>query len=103
MVFAAVTGSGSGIPVKKVGEVSPFLELAEAHGVPWEIFTIRPDGSDLRQLTHETEDTPTPGWSPSGAWIAFSGEIGLYLVDSEGRDTIRVSTSVSGGGMTWFE
>jgi TolB protein len=37
------------------------------------IFTIQPDGSGLRQLTHRGKillDTE-PDWSPDGQWIAF--------------------------------
>jgi Tol biopolymer transport system component len=102
IVFAAVTGSSAPLPGKKVGDRSPLFDVAEAHGIPWEIWTVKPDGSELQQLTHESEDTPTPTWSPSGDWIAFAGEIGLYLVDAGGKNTIRVSTAVSGGGVTWF-
>jgi Tol biopolymer transport system component len=101
IAFAAVTGAGGGLPGKKV-ERSPLYDVAEAHGIPWEIWTVKPDGSELLKLTNESEDTPTPTWSPTGEWIAFSGEIGLYLVDAGGKSTIRVSTAVSGGGVTWL-
>lgn len=76
--------------------------IAEAHGIPWEIWTVRPDGSDLRRLTQIQEDSPTPAWSPDGKWIAFAGEIGIYLVDVEGRQTARITTRTSGGGLTWL-
>ena len=102
IAFGAVTASGAPLPGVKGGYRSPLYDVAEAHGVPWEIWTVKPDGRELLQLTHETEDTPTPTWSPTGEWIAFSGEIGLYLVDAGGKKTIRLSTNVSGGGMTWF-
>ena len=102
ITFAAVTGSSVPLPGKKIGDRSPLFDVAEAHGIPWEIWTVKPDGSELLQLTHETEDTPTPTWSPNGDWIAFAGEIGLYLVDAGGKNTIRLSTEVSGGGVTWF-
>ena len=102
IAFAAVPGSTPVLPVKVGGAAIPLYEVAEAHGIPWDIWTVRPDGSDLQRLTNESEDTPTPTWSPSGEWIAFSGEIGLYLVDAGGKNTIRVSTAVSGGGVTWF-
>jgi Tol biopolymer transport system component len=76
--------------------------VAEAHGIPWEIWTVRPDGSDLRRLTHVQEDSPVPAWSPDGKWIAFAGEVGLYLVDTSGQRTVRLSTSTSGGGIAWI-
>jgi len=40
----------------------------------FEIYTIRPDGSDLRQLTHSRGTDAYPVWSPDGQWLAFMSE-----------------------------
>jgi Tol biopolymer transport system component len=101
IVFSAVGGPGAAAPQQKIFGASLF-SIAEAHGIPWEIWTVRPDGSELKRLTHESEDTPVPAWSPKGDWIAFAGEIGLYLVDAAGAQTTRISTLVSGGGIVWL-
>lgn len=37
----------------------------------FEIYTIRPDGSGLRQLTHSHGTDAHPVWSPDGQWLAF--------------------------------
>ncbi len=37
----------------------------------YEIYTIRADGTGLRQLTHTHGDDAHPVWSPDGRWIAF--------------------------------
>lgn len=76
--------------------------IAEAHGIPWDIWSVKPDGSDLTQLTRISEDTPVPTWSPDSNWIAIAGEIGLYLVDAAGKQTIRLATTVSAGGIGWL-
>jgi Tol biopolymer transport system component len=103
IVFSAVGGPGADVPQQKLFGASLFgVGVAEAHGIPWDIWTVRPDGSALKRLTHESEDTPIPVWSPKGDWIAFAGEIGLYLVDASGTQTTRVSTMVSGGGISWL-
>ena len=102
LAFAAI-GGPSGTPTPKSARLGPELvAIAEAHGIPWDIWTVRPDGTELRKLTHVGEDTPTPAWSPDGKWIAIAGEIGLYVVDSQGQNLVRLSTLVSGGGITWL-
>jgi Tol biopolymer transport system component len=59
----------------------------------WEIFSVNPDGTDLRQVTH---DPPVrggdffPAWSPDGWKIAFGragsvkGRIAIYVVNADG-------------------
>jgi TolB protein len=37
----------------------------------FEIYTIRPDGTELRQLTHAHGNDAHQVWSPDGRWIAF--------------------------------
>ena len=41
---------------------------ADAH---IQIYTVRPNGHDLRQITHLDADAVTPDWSPDGRQIAF--------------------------------
>ena len=38
----------------------------------YEIFTIRPDGSDLKRLTFAKGNDAHMNWSPDGEWIVFS-------------------------------
>ena len=53
-----------------------------------QIFTVRANGHDLRQLTHVDGDATGPDWSPDGRRIAFSsdlsGESRLYVMDRDG-------------------
>jgi Tol biopolymer transport system component len=37
----------------------------------WQIYTVNPDGSDLRQLTSDAGSKFTPMWSPDGTQIAY--------------------------------
>jgi TolB protein len=60
----------------------------------WEIYTIRPDGSDWRRLTKEpllSDHRPNnvaPAWSPDGQHITFlsdrNGEWELFLMNADG-------------------
>lgn len=76
--------------------------VAQAHGVPWDIWLVQADGTGLRRLTDLSEDSPIPVWSPDEQWVAFSGELGLYLVDVEGKQVLRVSDEFATGGLTWL-
>ncbi|HLH73222.1 MAG TPA: hypothetical protein VKX96_08050 [Chloroflexota bacterium] len=106
IVFGAVGGSSLTAPTSRPGERALATifgpAVAEAHGIPYEIWTVAIDGSDPRRLTHLQEDTPYPIWSPNGDWIACAGEIGLYLIDPTGKQTLRLSTQTSGGGLAWL-
>ena len=57
------------------------VPVAEAHGDPWNIWKIRPDGSQLQRATPMQEDEPLLAWSRDGNWLAVHGSGGLWLVD----------------------
>jgi hypothetical protein len=40
--------------------------VAEADGIPAEIWIVQPDGSGLRRLTNVQQHSPIPAWSPIG-------------------------------------
>ena len=70
--------------------------------MPWDIWKVRPDGSNLTRLTDLGEDSPLPVWSPDGRWIGFSGELGIYLMQADGRNLVRLSDDWVAGGVTWL-
>ena len=75
--------------------------VAKAHGVPWDLWLVNADGSNLRQLTQLKEDNPVATWSPDGAWIGFKGEMGLYIVDVDGKQVRRVAEETS-ASLAWL-
>ena len=64
-----------------------------------EIYTINPDGSDLRQVTHEQWSiNVSPSWSPDGKYIAFvSSRYGdkpqVLVTPANGGTALRISRS----------
>ena len=59
----------------------------------WDIFTARPDGTDVRQLTHTGNVQEwDPAWSPDGTRIAYAGQDGykgdfdLFTMAPDGTD-----------------
>lgn len=61
----------------------------------WDIWLVRPDGSDLTQITRDINDDYYPAWSPDGKQITFSS-------NRSGNDDIWILTNVEAvinGGM----
>jgi TolB protein len=70
-----------------------------------DVFTMRPDGSDVRKLTDSLGFSGHPSYSPDGRWIVFDADranypaaMGIYIIPSDGsapprRVTILVAPS----------
>lgn len=65
-----------------------------AHGHPSQIYTIRPDGSGLRQLTHVTvkgRGARSPAWNADGSEIAFAKRGHVWTMKADGSDKTRIT------------
>jgi Tol biopolymer transport system component len=51
------------------GDVIAFTSFRDGD---FEIYTIRPDGSDLKRITHDGGNDAHGAWSPDGEWYLFS-------------------------------
>jgi Tol biopolymer transport system component len=63
-----------------------------------EIYRMNTDGSDQTNLTNNLADDSSLSYSPDGSAIVFSSnradsQFDLYLMNSEGRDVVRLTTS----------
>ena len=52
-----------------------------------QIYTVRPNGRELRQITHVSGDAKVPDWSPDGRRIAFEH-------DHDGTDGVCASVAI---------
>jgi Tol biopolymer transport system component len=55
-----------------------------------EIYLINPDGSGLKQLTHDPMSAASPVWSPDGSRIAFFSDDGLSVMNADGTERITL-------------
>ncbi|RJR44790.1 MAG: Tol-Pal system beta propeller repeat protein TolB [Desulfobacteraceae bacterium] len=61
----------------------------------FDIFTVDPDGRNLRKLTDGQGDNEEPCWSPDGRYILFSsnreGGYHLYIMNANGQNQRRIT------------
>jgi len=80
----------------------------------WEVFTMNPNGSDIRNLTNnDVNDYGPPMFSPDGARIAFISDrppAGLYVMEADGSHARWIgginqpqSWSPAGDRILWFD
>ncbi len=82
-----------------------------SHGYVWpigflEIYTSRPDGSDLRQLTSNGAYNAEATLSWDGKRIIFTstmdGDIDLYTMNTDGTGLKRITSRIGYDGGAWF-
>ncbi len=77
------------------GRIAVTARLSRAQG--WQLYSMRADGSDRRQLTHirgSSDLSLAPDWSPNGHRIVFvssvTGHARLYLIRANGSQMHRL-------------
>jgi Tol biopolymer transport system component len=93
-------------PPKALGPLDSLRALiapsaAEAHGLPWEIWTVPIGGGTPKQLTQLQEDTPYAAWSSNGARLLVFGAGGLHVVEAASGKTQTLTSDGAHGGMDW--
>jgi Tol biopolymer transport system component len=83
-----------------------------SHGYTWaiypsyEIYTARPDGSDLQPLTHHDGYDAEGTMSVDGKWLVFTskrdGDVDLYKMHMDGTGLTRLTHSVGYDGGAYF-
>jgi Tol biopolymer transport system component len=73
---------------------------------PFDIYTAKPDGSDLRRLTSYGVYTAEAVVSPDGKKIVFTslkdGDLDIYTMNVDGTDVRRLTTTPGYDGGPWW-
>ncbi|MBW1918792.1 MAG: Tol-Pal system beta propeller repeat protein TolB [Deltaproteobacteria bacterium] len=60
------------------------------------IYTVSPDGSNLRKLTENQQNNEDPCWSANGRYIAFSsnrdGAYHIYIMNANGQNQTKITS-----------
>jgi len=65
----------------------------------WNLYTIAPDGSDIRPVTTTPSSDTDASWSPDGRWIVYSSDFGglpvpnIFVIPTNGGKVVRVTFS----------
>jgi TolB protein len=105
MHYTAVTVLVSLIGCSQVAAETPGLIVFSAADADnrFQIYSVKPDGSDKKQLTHQGSNV-TPAWAPDGRRIIFasdrSGSREIYLMNEDGSAVSKLETPVGGNKLT---
>jgi TolB protein len=82
------------------------IAFAGYHNGQWDIYSIAPDGSDLRQLTADSFEDTDPAYAPNGTQIAFASRRNnnwdIYVLNLlTGEETRLTNAPHYDGAPTW--
>jgi hypothetical protein len=96
-----VAFSTTGVDADGDFRIDPSLPADPGFVPNYNIWTMRPDGSEARQVTNLPGDEREPAWDPGSRWIAFSyrakpeGNWDIYLIN---LNTLAVQQLTFGAG-----
>jgi Tol biopolymer transport system component len=84
-------------------DLTAFLQpaVAEAHGLPADMYMLNLDGSNLTRVADIKDDDPTVTWSPDGSRLGIFGLAALFVVDSKGGQVTKLVDQGGYGGLDW--
>lgn len=75
---------------------------ASAHVGNWEIWSVRSDGSELRQLTRLATHDLSAVFSPDGAQLLVASELGIHLMGRDGGELQLLDATMAREGVAWL-
>lgn len=79
----------------------PVESALARNGLPWDVWMVKPDGSELKRLTTLAEDQPWAAWSSDGRFILLIGSTGRYLMRADGSELRRLGDGLMHAQFDW--
>jgi Tol biopolymer transport system component len=102
--------AGGGIRAIRSARRIAFSSLRDNKTKYFNIFTMDPNGGDVRQLTFIEFDAQRPNWSPDGSQIAFHSDLpegtivggfNVFTIRSDGSHLTRLTSEPDAGHPAW--
>jgi TolB protein len=102
-MFVAISGIIGQETHPSPGEKGPgSIAFASSRDGTWQIWLMKPDGANQRQLTHGKEDLHYPAWSPDGSQVALastrSGKMEIWVMESSGANPRQITGLADAAG-----
>ena len=78
------------------------IHTALAHSVPSFLWIVTASGGEPKRLTRINEYGITADFSPDDQHIAFASSNGIYVMNTDGSDLVRISTQINGKSLQWI-
>jgi dipeptidyl aminopeptidase/acylaminoacyl peptidase len=78
------------------------VRTAYAHGIPWDVWLVRPDGSDLRRATAFYDDDSSVAWSPDGRWLVTLSAEALHVIAVDSAENYCITDVGGYGSLEWL-
>ncbi len=77
------------------------VRSADAHGLPWDFYTIPAKGGEITKITSWETDGAVLAWSPDGDRLVLMHQGGLFVTG--GNEPALVVETPNHGGVDWTE
>jgi hypothetical protein len=74
--------------------------VVSAHGIPCDVWTVKPDGSNLQRIAELGAKDASLTWSPDGSQLFVLATASSFLVTLTG-EVLQLPTVHGAGGASW--